>query len=324
MIRRARRATRILVLMGATALAVYVLGGLCLAVTSCDQALWPCNTLVLCVMLRLSRNGLEDVLIYVGVVLAGVLANLHTGADAFLALIFGLANAGSVAMAVLLARRFAPLRFRTATDGWRFCAIVGLGPPALGAFCAWLAAVAVQAPDPLITARNWYLADLLGFLVLAPYGMTLSWRQIALLKVKRPIASAAAYAAGLTAATLGVFVVAKAPMIFTLLPLMLAATYHFRLWGAAASVLIVTAVAIPATITGHGPLAQAGPTARILLLQGLLALNALTCATLAALFNERDTYRRLLDLERADQDRPAPHRQPAALAGITEDRARAA
>jgi signal transduction histidine kinase len=304
-----RVAYRMLVLAGATGVAVYILGGLSLALTSHDQALWPCNALVICVLLRLSRNGLEDAVTYVGVIIAGVLANLHTGTDPFLATVFGLANAGSIAMAVLLARRFAPLRFPTPKDGWKFCAIVGFGPPALGALCAGLGAASVGAAEPLIVARNWYLADLLGFLVLAPYGMTLSWRQLRQLKLNRRIPSAVVYAAGMAAVAVLVFVVPPAPMTFAILPAVLACTYRFRLWGAAAAVLITTVVSIPATLTGHGPFAMAEPTQRILLLQGFLVLTALSAVTIAALLNALDIQRTLIDRRRREAEEATEAKQ---------------
>lgn len=304
-----RAAYRMLVLAGLTGLSVYVLGVLCLAVTGHDQALWPCNALAICVLLRLSRNGLEDAVTYVAVIIAGVLANLHAGTAPFLATVFGLANAGTVAMAVLLARRFAPLRFPTPKDGWKFCAIVGIGPPAVGALCAGLAAAAVGAPAPLTVARNWYLADLLGFLILAPYGMTLSWRQLAQLKLNRRIPSAIAYAAGMTAVATWVFVVPPAPMTFAILPAVLAATYRFRLWGAAGAVLITTLVAVPATLTGFGPFATAAPTQRILLLQAFLMLTALSAVTIAALLNELDIQRVLIDRRRREAEAAAEAKQ---------------
>lgn len=297
-----RAVYRMLALALATSVAVYILGGLCLTMTGQNQALWPCNALVICVLLRLSRNGLEDAVTYLGVVVAGVLANLHTGADPFLAMVFGLANAGSVAMAVLLARRFAPLRFPTPRDGWKFCAIVGIGPPALGALCAALAAAAIGEPMPWSVARNWYLADVLGFLVLAPYGMTLSWRQVRQLRLNRRFLSAVAYAAGMIAVVTAVFVLAPVPMTFAVLPAMLAATYRFRLWGAAGAVLITTLVALPATAMGLGPFASANGSDRVLLLQGFLVLNALSCVTVAALLNELDVQRALIDRRRREAE----------------------
>ncbi len=304
-----RAGYRMLLLAAATSVAVYGLGGLSLALTGHDQALWPCNALVICVLLRLSRNGLEDAVTYVGVVIAGVLANLHTGTDPFLATTFGLANAGTVATAVLLARRFAPLRFHTPKDGWRFCAIVGLGPPVLGALCAGMAAAAVGATDPLVTARNWYLADLLGFLVVAPFGMSLSWRHLRQLRLPQRAVSAVAFAAALVAVTALVFVVSRTPIAYVVLPVMLAATFRFRLWGAAAAVLIVTVLAVPATVSGHGPFAMADHTPRILLLQAFLMMNALSCVTVAALLNGFDIQRTLIDRRRREAEEATDAKQ---------------
>jgi signal transduction histidine kinase len=301
---RALGASHILILAGVTTAAVYLLGGLSLALTGRDQALWPCNAIALCALLRLSRDGLEDAVTFVGVAMAGFLANLHTGQDPFLATTYGLTNAGEVAMGVLLARRFAPLRFPTPLDGWKFCGIVGLAPPLVGAICAWLAALSTGAPHPWVTARNWYLADLLGFLVLAPYGMTLAARQLRQLRMQRATRAAEAvfYLVLTGAAAALVFLMAHTPLSFVMLPVMLATTFRFRLWGGAAAVAIVTVISIPATTSGLGPFGRVDPDLRVLLLQAFLALSALSCVTVAALLNERDVQRALLNRKRKEAE----------------------
>jgi signal transduction histidine kinase len=264
------------------------------------SAVWPACAIALVVALRASRTQLQDAAVLFGATAAAA----AVGAISSPGLAPALCSAGvgllQLLLAVALARRFAPLTFPRPADGWRFCAIVGLPPPLLGAALAAALAYATPPESAIETARAWLTASILGFLLIAPFGMTISWKEIARLRLNQRAGEAVAVAALLAAVTLAAFLQSVFPLQFLILPAMLYATFRFRLPGATASAMLVAVIGLAMSLYGHGPTTlAAGPSAdRALVLQLFIAVACLTMLPVAAALNQRDRYAHAIEKQR--------------------------
>ena len=100
----------------------------------------------------------------------------------------------------------------------------------------WLAAHA----DAFAAGRNWFFADVLGFCIVFPIGMTMSWRQIQKLRLPQrlPLAVVVVVPADRRDCVL-VFPLRIYPLQFLVLPAALVVTVRFRVLGAGAALIII-------------------------------------------------------------------------------------
>jgi signal transduction histidine kinase len=134
------------------------------------------------------------------------------------------------------------------------------------------------------TAARWWTGDALGCLLIG--GALLAWLgPSGEAPASRSAAEAAGCAGALLAAGVGVFFVWDQPLAYLVLVPLGWAALRFGPRGATAAVLLLTAVAEWATITGHGQFAAsaaAGIRTSLWLLQLFLAVAALAALVLAA------------------------------------------
>ena len=284
---------------------------------------WPVNALALVLMLRTSRSAVDDLVLAGSLVAATAAGNLIGGSPLAVAGGFASLNGAEVLLSAALARRFASTRFRSTTEGWRFFFVVGPPAPLLGALTVALAAYMSGRSDWLAAGLTWFCADLFGFILIGPLGMTISGREIARLQITRRGLEAGLLFSLVVGATLVVFSQDSLPLLFVVAPFVLLATFRFRLIGANVATLIVAAIAIPLTNRGLGPLALIHlpiPGIKLLVLQLFLAVNGLTAVPLASALAERDYHlRKGADREDELRRKNWALEQAAHVAAIADD-----
>jgi signal transduction histidine kinase len=153
---------------------------------------------------------------------------------------------------------------------------------------------AAGLPDPAVAGLHWFIADALGFLMLFPIGMRITWRQIAKLDLRRrwPLALAALVMLGICA--VAVFRLGDVSLKFLVLAAALFVARWFRLVGAGAGMLVIAAAAL------SGPVPQVARDAvtEVQVLQFFLVVCSALSVRTAMLMNERDLHVALIERRR--------------------------
>ena len=171
----------------ATTIGFFVLGYGAILVTGdagSTAILWPGNAFALCVMLRHARGWGQNGIILAGVFLADLLSNSLGGTPPLLTLGYSLINTLEITLCLAMAGPGRVPRLRNGGDAALFFLKVGVVPSLLGGMAAGLVAWAGGEPTAIADGRNWVFADTLGFLMVFPFAITVSWRQIAKLRLK--------------------------------------------------------------------------------------------------------------------------------------------
>lgn len=278
-----------------TAMAVLVLVVLALTFARSAgvvAALWGAAGVAVAVWLRTSRGPLYD-LSFGALIAAGVAAgNLLAGNSTALTAMFTIANMMEIYLAVLLARRFAPTLNLASVEG----------------ACRFLLAAAVMAPIPaaifaagmlwwmtganfLDSVQTWWFGHALSIAVLSSFGLALTRRDILRFRAPAKAIEALLLLGMLTGLTYGVFSQQQMPISFVILPLLLLIAVRLRMLGVTAALVIITMVAVGASMRGLGPYAVAleGPD-RAMMAQLLVLFGYLPILLVAALLEERDRF----------------------------------
>jgi signal transduction histidine kinase/ActR/RegA family two-component response regulator len=178
-------------------------------------------------------------------------------------------------------------------------ATIGVGSLYLGGM--------VPASGLALTWRDWWVGDAIGALVVAPFLLTLGGSSV---RPQRPWenAEAAVLGALLTAAALFLFRSPRAGMELLLSPFLVWACLRFEQRGAARATLVITGIAVWATIQGYGPFARGRDLEEgLFALQSFVALTAGTFLVLGAAVAERrkaeeERASDLRELERAHRE----------------------
>lgn len=260
---------------------------------------WAANGLLLAWMLCTSpargRQGLAAAaLVNVGV-------NLLAGDTPATALVLAACNALEVGLAALL------LRPADAGDpdpqdlgeprALRAFALYACGvAPAASALAAALLLGTIQGASLLPVMHTWFLSDALGMAVVTPVALlALRGELPQLLRPGQRLAALLALAALLGAGSL-VFLQSRYPLFFLVFPVLVVVALRLGQAGTAVAVLLLSLMALGASVAGLGPLAlidDPSPATRMLVLQGFLLAVAATGLPLAAM---RDDHRRIRTL----------------------------
>ncbi len=143
--------------------------------------------------------------------------------------------------------------------------------------------------------RIWWLADILGILIVTP--ALLAWKDIFSTVIKMRLRRSAEMV--LLFACLGIISILifkpsgedVHPLLYIVFPFMIWASLRFGMWGAFSGSLVVVTIAVWHTIHGHGPMASHGEGAAeyITWLQaylGVMMLSALIMVANAARRNQ--------------------------------------
>ncbi|HVW75641.1 MAG TPA: ATP-binding protein [Rhizomicrobium sp.] len=245
--------------------------------------IWPATAFGFVMLIRQSRSRTDDAALLSAMLAAGLVANRLGGESTLLALGFSLINVLDVLAGVIAFRRLRLSRVTSVAAMARFAFVAGISPSLFGALLA-AGLIKLQGGDPVFSGTQWFMANLLGACILYPFGLTVSLRQCAKLKLERRFLEAFMLFAGLAITATMAFRYGY-PM-FLVLVICIAAAARFRLLGAGAALMTVSALAFASVRT----LPQAHTVAWIEILQFYLATVSAVSVRTAMLLNERDLH----------------------------------
>jgi signal transduction histidine kinase len=292
-----RGAARLATLAGLTFAGFLALGygGILIAGGNSHQAspVWPATAFGLCLLLRLSRSRHDDAVMLAAILAAGLLANGLGGAAPPTVIGFSLINLLDVLAGLVAVRKFAKPRFNSSKSALRFGLAAAISPSLFGAILSYLL-VRVTGGDALATGEQWFIANVLGVCILFPFGMTVSLRQFAKLQLERRFLELLAVFSVLGAVSVLSLRLSALPLHFLILAAALVATARFRLMGAGAAMIVITAL----MLASPEPFLIADPVARMEMLQLFLAVTGLLCVRAAVVLNQRDLHLAVIERHR--------------------------
>jgi integral membrane sensor domain MASE1 len=247
---------------------------------------WPASGIAAGMLMALGRRARAGVAL--GAFGATVAADLITGHGPWIAVSFGLCNAGEAVLAAWLVERWSGRRFKfdELRGLWGFLAAAALAPAAAG-IVAVLAMRQLQSAAPLLGLwRDWALAHGLGIVTVAPlvvglYHLAGEWTPgRELIESLAALALLAASSTAIYTAPVG-SMVAQIPSA-VLFPLLLWVAARCRPVFAAAAAFIISGALVGSTAFHLGPF-----TRSVLSVQVTMLVASLCTLTLAALFVER-------------------------------------
>lgn len=263
-------------------------------------AIWPANGIFLAGMLLAQsvkgRNWTAALCI-----ISNVIFNLLAGEPLTASVGYTVANASEVILAYVLLRRanisFDTIAFDRLDVVARFVLICGFIAPA-GASAIGAAVISATFDTAFLPAyQTWFLADSLGHLIVTPALVML---------FNRPLGSAEAadvnsivvHFAVLLAVCALVFLQTSAPLLFLVMPVSVLIAFRFGPRYAAFATVLVSVIAVGATIANLGPVAliAAGPSFKAAVVQIFCFANLLTTLTVAAEVATRQSLSRQLGL----------------------------
>ena len=225
---------------------------------------------------------------------------LQTGVGVGVAAGESLAAVLEAIAAAWLIRRFIPHEdpFSRARDVLRFCLLAGCGATAVSATVG-VASLALgglgQTESFAYLWGTWWLGDMMGALIVAPFLVVWSNRGIGTLRPQAWIKIGLVFAALVLAAGIafwGPFVssagVSDYPIAFLTLPMVVAAAFLAGQRGATAACVVCSVMAISGTASGLGPFFRGSVNESLLLLQSYLVVVSMTAMILAAVLKERN------------------------------------
>ncbi len=264
--------------------------GLMLAFEQANTSpVWPPTGIAIAALLFFGQRA------WPGVFLGAFLVNYLTGLPAAVVGAIALGNTLEALVASYLILRFtAQYPFSNVSNVFKFVFIVMLAT-SLSAFIGVISLVSgdiVNADKFWLLWSTWWLGDLVGGLVITPLLLTWSrplqvttqlspiWLSLLLLVVTL-------LCGGLVFGEWSIFAGAHYPVSFLCLPVAIWAAYKFRQSGATLFIIVLSVVAIIATLNGFGPFAVASVNESLLLLQGFIGVLVITTLTLAANIDEK-------------------------------------
>ena len=256
--------------------------------------IWPATAFGLCMTLRLSRSRTQDAVMLGAIFVAHIVLTIATALPTPLDLGYPVIGLIEVLTGLIAVRRFGPKRFRDLRATLRFLLAGIIAPAAVGAVLAATLMWAVGDPTWITDARHWFSANSLGFCIVLPFGLNLTWRQLVKLHLERRAVEAMATFAAVALVCIYVLHIAAYQMLFLILAVTLIATARFRLLGAGAAMLIVLAIQFypPGLHAPHDPML------RIEVMQLFLAVTGLICARAAMVLNERELHLAIIERRR--------------------------
>ena len=265
------------------------LGGILLSGRATVALIWPASAFGLCMMLRLSRSRTQDVSMLAAIFLAqfGVTVTMATSLP--LSLGFAAIAVIEVLAGLTAVRHFGPKRRLDLDASLRFFAAAIITPSALGAVLAAIFMRVAGDPAWATDARHWLSANFLGFCIVLPFGLNLSWRQFGKLRLERRKIEAVLTFMSVALVSVYVLHIAAYQMLFLILAAAIVATARFRLMGAGAAMLIVLTIMLLFPPGAHDP------AMRIQITQIFLAVTSLICTRAAMVLNERELHLAIIE-----------------------------
>ena len=289
----------------ASAAMYFALAYLSLALSRFDTALatvWLPSACAVALLLRMKLTN--EVALYCGVFIASLGANALSGNGFVIALIFSVANLTNIALVTGLTRQLCgddPDMSEISVLA-RFLWIGGLAGPLASATIAAASMAPLLPPqdlsdrasgwsDALENAVNWYLTDAMSMILIVPTVLLIADALATRAHIpKKILAEQAVLLAGSCAGVTLIFSQNAYPLLFLILPMTLLHTFRHGSLGTALHVAMVAIVASAMTWGGYGPITATSPSpsARLHLIQALIAANFLTGLPIAAILAGRD------------------------------------
>jgi signal transduction histidine kinase len=254
---------------------------------------WPATAFALCLVLRNARGRADIAWMLAAMLPSGLLANALGGSPLNLNIGYSLINILAVWLSLLATNRLG-WRYPQMGKMARYVLWVGAMPSLLSGLAAAAVTALCNGGDPASNGINWVLADTLGFLALFPFGMAVSWRKIAKLRLGQRLGEVAWVAGFVGASVFIVFRMGAYPLQFLVLLSIFVAAVRFRLMGAGFAVLLTATAAI------FSPEAFApfqGVT-RMQMVQLFLAVASICSVRCAMILNARDVTTAVLERRR--------------------------
>jgi signal transduction histidine kinase len=248
--------------------------------------IWPATAFAACVILRYARGWNERAVMLAGVTAADLLNNGLGGDSLLMTLGYTVVNVLELAVALAIAGRGRALRSANMRETVLRTLAISLLPPMLGGGASVMIAWLDGQQHLFVSGLHWFIADALGFLMIFPIGMAISWRQIRKLQLRRRLPLAVACLSLLVAVTVLVFRLHVYPLQFLIMPAAIIVTRWFRMLGAGLSVIIIAVIVLTETV----PPLPFDAVTRVQLLQLFLAVCSLVCVRVAGVLNERDLH----------------------------------
>ena len=253
--------------------------------------IWPANAFVLCLLLRYARGWRAYTFMLSCTLIGDLLGNALAGASLLVTIGYSLINTLEIGLALALAGNKRSLRFTEAGAAIRFGLKVWILPAIVGGIAASAVTQFSGLPDAIAAGRNWLFADLLGFCIIFPIGMTISWRQIQKLRIRERMPLALGVLLVLVSVTLLVYPLHHYSLQFLILPAALIATAQFRMLGAGTAMIIIGGIVLADPM----PPEATDPITRIQHLQLFLAICSIVCVRAASVLNERDLHAAIIE-----------------------------
>ena len=251
--------------------------------------IWPADAFALCLTLRYARGWRERGVLLAVLFVTDLFVNGLAGDNAVLVTGYSAVDILELALCLHLAGPMRALRFKNARAVMLFGLKVGILPPLLGGAAAMLVTIAGHGAglaDSFAGGRHWFFADVLGFCIVFPIGMTISWRQIQKLRLRQRLPLALFTVFLLVSVTLLVFPLHLYPLQFLVLPAALVMTTQFRTLGAGTAMILIAGIVLAEPV----PKLSVDPVTRIQYLQLFLAVCSIVCVRAASVLNQRDLH----------------------------------
>ena len=261
------------------------------------SAIWLANAFVVAFLLQ--KQLREQIWVLFACFAANLAVLLHLGDVPFRAVSIAAVNVIEVRLMLALTARFcgATARLDEFTVLLRFTAVAVVLPAFSGAFVT-LALFQGDSSLVLPIWGNWAAAHALGFVIATPIVVIAinTYRTAAKLD-RQTIISWVTLISSTAAISVLIFSQSSFPLLFLACPLVIFAAFLTGVSGTAASVTIVSIIAISATMMGSGPivLVREGFSWSLLTLQLFLATNFLMGLPVAAVLADRNASKRDLD-----------------------------
>jgi signal transduction histidine kinase len=266
--------------------------------TNAIATLWPSNAILLALLLRSARNSRNYSLIFLSGGTAIALANFAIGYSAALITVLTIGNIVEVATAWALLAIYQDDDFDLTyiRNLNIFMLLAGGIAPLVSASIGATALAATHAIPWMSVWLNWYAANALGMIIVAPFLLSLRFKEWEALRIKKRYSEAF----GVLALIVLVGIVASfyRPFVFIVAPVLLFAAFRFGFAGAAAGTLVLAFIGNIFIANGIGPpiLLQSDLSERILAMQILLTATVFWSLPVAAVLAERDRLLAALSL----------------------------
>jgi signal transduction histidine kinase/DNA-binding NarL/FixJ family response regulator len=267
----------------AAALVVYQFGT--------DTPIWFATAIGVTALLRQETSSWPVLLLLIGLADSFSTMLLQAGGPLTAGLVA--CDLGEILLVATVVRRFGGDPPRLTSARWMaLFALTVVLVPVLSATGGASLLAALQGAPFVPTWRVWYLATVLGLLIVAPFLLSWTDRGLRHEHSARTIAEAVLYAGLMLGTTFLVFTEERLPLLFLVFPLLLVATLRTGLLGATASTVVLGMAVGWLTLSGQGPFAAIPGTElgeRILVVQLFLAVVLLMTLPLAILLVQRES-----------------------------------